>query len=154
MTQFLRAPLLALLLLCAACGTSRNWQEVHTVPMRFAQVWEGVDFVARTDGFLPDPAESDRGLGVYQTRWRRQTLMLGRAGRYRLRAEIRAKEEPEGAWLVRYYIEQQKVDDLARMFTQTEDDWSAAGQFSAREQIFGERLSRRLGTGPDYSPER
>ena len=50
----------------------------------------------------------------------------------------------EEGWLVRYVIEQEKVDDLRRHVSPREEDWSADGQDGEGEAILGERLIRRL----------
>ncbi len=135
---------LPFLLLFAACGTAHDWREVPVGPMVYGQVYDGIDAVARGDGYLPSIPDSDRGLGIYQTRWRHKNLAMGRPGRFRLRAEIMEGGSREQGWTVRFYIEAQKVKDLGKSLDHTEDDWSGDGQDGEREGVFGERLRRYL----------
>jgi len=141
LTAVLLAPVLAL----ASCGTQREFREVTIGPAKFREVYDAIDHVARTDGFLLDPSESDAGYGTWQSRWRNVTLRLGRSGRYRLRAEIQDdKDLRKGYFMVLYCVEKQEVKDLSRADRHTEDDWSPTGQDADREQIFRERLVRQV----------
>jgi hypothetical protein len=134
------------LLLLASCGSVRSWQELSTRPMRQGEVYAAVDQLARADGFLPDAATSDGGLGIWQSRWRHRQIGLGRPGRFRLRVEVMIDEgSPDSGWPVRYLVEQQKVKDLKKSQSPAESDWSADGQDQEREYLFGERLHRRVG---------
>src|ERR1041384_601046 len=49
---------LPFLLLCAGCGTARNWQEVPVKSLNFADVYQGIEEIAK-DGFVPDPDGCD-----------------------------------------------------------------------------------------------
>lgn len=131
-----------LLIPLGACNMAKNWTELRTGPMPIAQVYDNVEFVATSDGFRPSPPDCDRGLGIWQSRWRRRAQQDGRPGRTRLRVEIESLD-PQG-WLVRWYVEQQRVKDLDKAQTPREDDWSSNGQDGEREHLFGARLSRRL----------
>lgn len=139
------AVLLLPVLLLASCGTQREFREVSVGPAKFREVYDAIDRVARTDGFLLDGSESDAGYGIWQSRWRNVTLRLGRAGRYRLRAEIQDdKDLRKDHFQVLYCVEKQEVKDLARADRHTEDDWTPTGQDGDREEIFRERLVRQL----------
>jgi hypothetical protein len=104
-----------------------------------------VEYLARTDGYAPNPPDCDRGLGTWVSRWRYRQIGLNRPGRYRLRAAVLVDEVAEDkSWTVRYLVQQQRVKDLERSHDPAEDDWSEDGQDSEREFLFGERLRRRL----------
>jgi hypothetical protein len=135
----------SLLLLACACNTVKSWQELETGPMTFAEVYDGVDFIARADGFTVSTGESDRGLGIWQSRWRHRQLGLNRPGRFRLRAELEdLGGNGKSGWRVRFYVEQMKVKDLKKSMNPEEDDWSSDGQDVEREFLFARRLSLRL----------
>ncbi len=114
-------------------------------PMTFGECYDGVEFLATRDGFTPDPLVCDRGVGMWQSRWRERQIGLGRAGRFRLKAEVLIDEgSADAGWVVRFAVQQQKVKDLGKSMNPTEDDWSEDGQDSEREVIFGQKLARRL----------
>jgi hypothetical protein len=140
------AALIPVLALLCACGTARQWRELRTGPMKFAEAWQGLVEVAQGDGYIASP-ESDQGLGIYQSRWRPTNLGLGRPGRFRLRAEIEEGVGGEQGWNLRFCIERQRVKDLNRTFDPREEDWSWDGQDGEREAVLGERLRRRLQPG-------
>ena len=135
----------------SACGTRRDFVELRAGERTFGEVWGAVDRVASTDGFRQDTAASDRGLGIYQTRWDRRVLGLGRSGRRRLHCEIVPDRENEDGLMVRFYVEQQRVQDLG-MSTPTEKDWDDAGQDGVYQNIFVERLARFLGLLDEVGP--
>jgi hypothetical protein len=140
----------ALLLACLpACGTSHDWRVIDAPAHSFATVYDAVGELAVSDGFRPDPAVCDRGLGIWQSRWRNRTLGLGRAGRSRLHAEIQKPREDFKGWQLRFYVEAELVQDLDRALDPNEGDWSSAGQDGEREMIFAERVRSRLGLGSD-----
>lgn len=149
----------AVIPLAGACSTAKDWKEVRSAPMPYADVYDGVEAVANGGGLSADRGVCDRGLGIWQSRWRQRTLaMHGRPGRFRLRAEVDVEDGSESAgWLVRYFIEQEKVDDLRRTKDPREEDWSYGGQDTEAEFLFGERLSRRLrsheAVDPDAPPQ-
>lgn len=131
--------------LLGSCRTAFQWQEVRSGPATRAEVYDAVDFVARGDGFLPGPT-CDRGLGIWESKWRYRQLGLGRPGRYRLRSELLIDEgSRETGWSVRFKIEQEKVDDLRKSLDPREQDWESDGQDYEREALFVERLRLRLG---------
>jgi hypothetical protein len=136
-------------LLCAvlpACGTVYDWRELRTGPATQAEVYDAIEFLARTDGFAPAVGECDRGLAVWASRWRFRQIGLGRPGRFRIRAEILVDQgSADQGWIVRFLVEQQRVKDLERSMDPHEEDWSDDGQDTEREFLFGERLRRRLG---------
>ena len=132
-------------LLFVACGTVHDWRELRTEPMPIGSAYEGLAFVASGDGFAVDNSKSDRGLGIWQSRWRPRVLDDRHPGRYRLRAEILVDEgSAQTGWPIRYAVEQEKVKDLRKSVSPQEDDWSRNGQDQEREAILGEKLLRRL----------
>jgi hypothetical protein len=134
-----------------ACSTARKWQEMTVGGLNFAQVYDTVESTARTQGFTPSPADCDRGLGTFQTRWREHQIGLDRPGRFRLVVTIDDRESASKGWLVRWYIEQEKVKDLSRGQRPRDSDWSGDGQDGEREYLFGEQLRRSLRAAPDAS---
>ena len=137
--------LLGLVSLLGSCVTAFNWQEVQSGPATRAEVYDAVVFVARGDGFLPG-SNCDRGMGIWESKWRYRQLGLGRPGRYRLRAELLIDDgSRETGWAVRFKIEQEKVDDLRKSLDPREQDWESDGQDYEREALFVERLRLRLG---------
>lgn len=131
--------------LFAACGTIIDWREIKSDPMPLAECYDGFVYIADKDGFAADTAACDRGLGTWQSRWRQRQIGLGRAGRYRLRAEILIDEgSTEHGWTIRYAIEQEKVKDLRHSLDPGPSDWSPDGQWGERESLLGEKLARRL----------
>jgi len=138
-----------LVLATGACSTAKRWQEMTVGGLNFAQVYDTVDLMARTQGFVPSPTDCDRGLGTYQTRWRLHQIGLDRPGRFRLVVNIDDRESASKGWLVRWYIEQEKVKDLSYAERPRESDWSSDGQDGEREYLFGEQLRRSLRAAPD-----
>lgn len=114
--------------------------------MTLAEVYDGIEFTATRAGLTAAAADSDRGLGVWQSRWRdRYVEGVARPGRYRLRCEILIDEgSAEKGWVVRYHVEQQKVKDLTKSRDPAEGDWSSDGQDQESEFLFGSRLALRL----------
>ena len=140
------APWLLLFSLFASCGSVRNWQELQTEPMSIGEAWSGFTAVATArDGWRVDESATDRGNGVWQSRWRKREMERNFPIRNRLRMEILLDEgSREQGWWIRYVIEQEKVKDLRRHAQPQEDDWSADGQDREGEAILSERLVRRL----------
>lgn len=141
-----RAVLFLPLLLSAACGTVRDWRELRSGPMSYGECFDGLVHVANGAGFTADGSATDRGLGIWQSRWRFRTLPpVGRPARYRLYAEILVDEgSPATGWPIRFAVDQQQVTDLRRSIDPREEDWSKAGQDRETEAILGEALVRRL----------
>ena len=132
------------LLFLVACGTVREWRYLDTEPMSLAECYDGVVFIADV-AYRNDTSVSDRGLGVYQSRWRRRESDYNFPLRHRLRCEILIDQgSSDKGWPVRYRIEREKVEDLRRHRDPQEDDWSADGQDSEAEALFAQRLARRL----------
>jgi len=140
------APWLLLFSLFASCGSVRNWRELETDPMSIGEAWTGfVDIATARDGWRVDESATDRGNGLWQSRWRKREMERNFPIRNRLKMEILLDDgSREKGWLVRYVIEQEKVKDLRRHSQPGEDDWSANGQDSEGESILGARLVRRL----------
>lgn len=142
--------LLWFLPLFASCGTVRDWRELETAPMTVGECFDGIVHVATGVGFTSDDSVTDRGLGVWQSRWRFRTLPpVGHPARYRLRVEMLLDEgSPTDGWPLRFAIDQETVDDLRRSMDPREEDWSDDGQDREKEAILGEALSRRLAPKP------
>jgi hypothetical protein len=142
--QLLSATFVLACLLFGACSTAKDWQELQVGPQTFADVYDGVQEIADSGGFVPSAGDCDRGLGVWQSRWRMRVLdAIGHPGRQRLHVEIK-DGAPDTGWLIRFYVEQQKVKDLRKSMGPSEDDWSRDGQDSETEDLYGQRLARRL----------
>ncbi len=141
--------LLFLPLLFASCGLVRDWRELRTSPMTIGECQDGLIHVATGAAFTSDDSVTDRGLGIWQSRWRFRVLDNRHPARYRLRAEILVDEgDPKTGWPIRYAVDQETVKDLRRSLEPREEDWSSAGQDKEGEAILGERLVRRLAPLP------
>jgi hypothetical protein len=153
--------LAASIVLCAlttACSSFRNWRELRTAPMSLGEAWKGFeDIVGSRDGWTEDRSGSDRGNGLWESRWKERESPMNFPIRNRLRMEILVDEGSRAdGWLLRYAIEQEKCEDLRRHIDPREQDWSSDGQNTEAEAVLGERLVRRL--APDSvevtAPER
>ena len=144
--KLFRSLSLPLLCLLVSCGTVHNWRELQTEPMSLGAAWDGfVEVVTARDGWRTDHSATDRGNGVWQSRWKKREMERNFPIRNRVRMEILIDEgSREKGWLLRYVIEQEKVEDLRRHAAPREEDWSADGQDGEGETILGERLARRL----------
>ena len=139
------ALLLPVLLLLASCGTLHDWQEVKTEKIAQAELFDAIEHIALKNGYTPDVGETDRGLGVFVSRWRRSHQWVGRPLRYRLVVEVDLEEPTqEGGYFVRYAVERQKVGNPSRSMDPREEDWSDDGQESEAEYLFGTSLQLRL----------
>ncbi len=132
--------------LFAACGTVHDWRELQTAPMTLGDCLDGFEHVATGQGFVVDGGVTDRGNGIWQSRWRDRVHPTNRhPARFRLYAEVLIEEGSAAkGWPIRYAVEQQIVDDLRRSIEPREEDWSNDGQDREREAILGEALVRRL----------
>jgi hypothetical protein len=147
--MILRSSFLLLLQLpwFVACSTPYEWREMQSGSATRAEVFQAIDTTAQTDGYMPGSG-CDRGMGLWESKWRYRQLGLGRPGRFRLLVELLLDDgSTADGWTVRYRIEQQMVDDLRRSMDPLEDDWESAGQDFEREELFGERLRMRLNRG-------
>ncbi|GAB4144228.1 MAG: hypothetical protein Fur0037_11970 [Planctomycetota bacterium] len=140
-----------ILLAVASCHTMTQWSELRAGKLPMARVYDEIERIASGDGFRPDIAECDRGLGTWQSAWRYRMRADGHPSRSRLRAEILGAADGSEGWTIRWNIRRQAVLDLRRAGRPGEDDWSADGQDFEREQIFGARLRGRLASlaGPE-----
>lgn len=138
--------LLFLPLLLTSCGIVRDWRELQTAPMTLGECMDGIVHVANGVGFSSDDSVTDRGMGIWQSRWRFRVLPpVGRPARYRLRAEVLVDEGSAAAgWPIRFAVDQEKVEDLRRSIEPREEEWSDADQDRESEAILGEALVRRL----------
>jgi hypothetical protein len=118
---------------------------MKSAPMTFGACYDCNVHIATGGGYGVDLAGTDRGNGVWQSKWRERQLGLGRPGRYRLLAEVPLDEgSTQAGWTVRFVVEQQKVKDLRKSMDPKEEDWSDDGQDRERETLFGEQLVRGL----------
>ena len=140
------APSVLMLSLLASCGSFRNWRELQTEPMTLGDAWQGcVDIVTSRDGWVVDHSATDRGNGVWQSRWKRRETERNFPVRSRLCMEILVDDgSRQEGWLVRYAVEQEICEDLRRHQEPAEEDWSSYGQNTEAEAVLGERLVRRL----------
>ena len=150
------APLLLLFSLLASCSSVRDWRELETEPMSLGQVWNGFTQIATArNGWRVDESVTDRGNGLWQSRWKKREMERNFPIRNRLKLEIFLDEgSREKGWLIRYVIEQEKCNDLRRHSNPQEDDWSPDGQDTEGEAILGERLVRRLAPKSVQMPRR
>lgn len=132
--------------LFASCGLVRDWRELETEPMPIGECFDGVAHCATGMRFTSDDSVTDRGLGIWQSRWRQRVKPpVGHPARYRLRVEILVDEgSAKAGWPLRFAIDQEYVDDLRRSNAPEEDDWSSDGQDRELEAILGEALRRKL----------
>ena len=102
--------------LLASCGTFRNWRELQTEPMSLGEAWQGwVDIVTSRDGWVVDHSATDRGNGLWQSRWKRREIDRNFPVRSRLCMEILVDDGSRNdGWIVRYVIEQEICEDLRR----------------------------------------
>ncbi|MCK5944977.1 MAG: hypothetical protein KAI24_23520 [Planctomycetes bacterium] len=132
--------------LLASCGSVRNWRELKTEPMSLGEAWQGfVDIVSSRDGWVVDHSRTDRGNGIWESRWKQRETERNFPIRNRLRMEILIDEGSRiDGWLLRYVIEQEKCKDLRRHQAPREEDWSPNGQNAEAESVLGRRLALRL----------
>jgi len=122
-----------LLLLSGACGTSFTYQEVDVGIVPFEDVWVAIVEISETDGYPVDASGTDRGLRVFESRWRTRSVPfrvsagVHRGDRRRVHAEMERPEDKQN-WLVRFYVERQVITDITGAFDPQEDDWEAGGQ--------------------------
>lgn len=118
--------------------------------MSLGQCFDGIVHVANGMGFTSDDSVTDRGMGIWLSRWRFRSLPpVGRPARYRLYVEVLVDEgSPAEGWPLRFAVDQEQVEDLRRTVDPREQDWSSAPQDSETEAILGEALVRRLAPTP------
>lgn len=140
------APMIVLFSLLASCGSFRNWRELQTEPMSLGEAWQGwEDIVTSRDGWVVDHSATDRGNGVWQSRWKRRETERNFPIRSRLTMEVLVDDGSRSdGWVLRYAVEQEICKDLRRHREPQERDWSAYGQNTEAEAVLGERLVRRL----------
>ena len=141
-----RALIIVLFSPLASCGTFRSWRELQTEPMSLGEAWQGwVDIVTSRDGWVVDHSMTDRGNGVWRSRWKRREIDRNFPVRSRLCMEVLIDDgSRQDGWIVRYVIEQEICEDLRRHRDPGEEDWSTYGQNAEAETMLGERLVRRL----------
>ncbi|MAD33510.1 MAG: hypothetical protein CMJ88_07110 [Planctomycetes bacterium] len=133
----------------ASCGSFRNWRELQTEPMTLGEAWQGwQDIVTSRDGWVVDHSATDRGNGVWQSRWKRRETERNFPVRSRLCMEVLVEDgSRKDGWVMRFAVEQEICEDLRRHQEPAEDDWSGFGQNAEAEKVLGERLARRLAPG-------
>jgi len=144
----LRRCAVVLPLLLAACATPmREWRDLGERELPFEDVWNGVVETCSRHGFVIDERESDRGRGVFTSRWRTSTMGFGQSRRQRVRAELIPGSEAGArvAWQLRFCVERQTVGDMARSLDPRETDWKPDGQERGMEDIIEAQLRLRFG---------
>lgn len=137
--------------LFASCGLVHDWRELQTEPMAIGTCFDGIEHCARGMKFVADDSVTDRGLGIWQSRWRQRVKPpVGKPARYRLRVEILVDDgSPQAGWPLRFVVDQEVVDNLRKATSPEEGDWSSDGQDREIESIYGEALRRRLAPRSD-----
>ena len=99
----------------AACEGPRAWRDLGERPLPFETVWNAVVETSSRHGFAADNSATDRGRGVFQSRWRTQTQGFNDSHRLRVRAEMERGNEADAGlgWRVRFCVERQSVTDMA-----------------------------------------
>ena len=132
-----------LVALSSGCfGPSFEWREIDVGEVHLGDAWTAVEEIAKVDGFPVDPAGTDRGLREFTSRWRTSELPFRRSNRRRVHA--RFERTDDNGWLIRYYVEQQTVEDISKSFDPEDRDWSAAGQDAETENRFTAKLKSRF----------
>jgi hypothetical protein len=130
-------------LVTAGCfGGSAQWREVNVGKVPLGDAWTAMEEIAAVDGYPVDAAATDRGLREFTSRWRSVELPFRKGSRRRVHARFAQGEDD--SWTIRYYVEVQTVDDIAKAFEPTERDWSAAGQDAETESRFAAKLRTRF----------
>lgn len=131
----------------AACEGPRAWRDLGERPLPFETVWNAVVETSSRHGFAADNSATDRGRGVFQSRWRTQTQGFNDSHRLRVRAEMERGNEADAGlgWRVRFCVERQSVTDMARSMNPRESDWTPDGQERNMEDIMEAQLRLRFG---------
>jgi hypothetical protein len=146
-----RAPFLLLLLsasaIASACAGPRQWRDLGERAVPFEQVWTAVVETSSRHGFAIDHSGSDRGRGIYQSRWRTWAQGFGQTHRLRIHAEMEQGEvvDSRRSWRLRFHVERQTVPDMARSMDPREADWEADGQERDLEDVIEAQLRLRFG---------
>ncbi len=130
-------------LLTSCFGSSFAYREVEVPDMASGVVWSRAVQAVKRHGYKTDVAATDKGLLVYQSRWKGAAGAFRRAERRRMRMEIEHQEG--GVNLLRFYVERQVIDDMGRNLRPREEDWQAAGQHSIDEEVLQAMLRGNLG---------
>jgi len=153
----LRCGVCALLLLSSACATHFDYTEIDVGSVPFEDAWTAVVEISETDGFLVDPAGTDRGKKIFESTWRTQAVPfrvsagVHRGVRRRVHAEF-TRPEDKTSWTIRYYVERQVISDIAGAMDPQEDDWSAGGQDFETERRIAAKLAVRFQPGLEGTP--
>lgn len=132
-------------LLLASCASPVRWREVEH-DAAFESMWNQLVRTATRSGYPANNNETDFGLKQYVSQWRSTPAPFRQGRRTRLHAEFERLDEKPG-WRIRFYMEQQKVTDIAIGFEPEEDDWSDNGQDPGKEDVLLGQL--RLAFGQD-----
>lgn len=147
--------MLLLALVLAACSTPR-YTMLEVGPLNKAEVWRGMTGVAASAQYPPGPG-TDQGLLIFESRWRNTVLQDRHPGRRRLYMDAQPLSGFEHRWVVRYYVEQQKVRERGLLYARSEADWSSDGQNTLEEEEIARKLSRLAASAEqsgDRDPER
>lgn len=143
----------ALVVAATGCfGPRVTWREVDVGDVPLGDAWRAIEEMSAVDGYPTDPASTDRGLREFTSKWRSVELPFRRANRRRVHA--RFEKTDAGGWMVRYYVQLQKVDDIAKTFDPADDDWEEAGQDAETENRFAAKLRLRFSGATEGSDPR
>jgi hypothetical protein len=153
----LRCGVCALLLLSGACATHFDKMEVDLGNVPFEDAWNAVVEISETDGFVMDPAGTDRGKKIFESVWRTQSVPFRisagehRGKRLRVHAEF---TQPEGKtnWLVRFYVERQVIGDMTGSMDPQEEHWDSGGQDFEVERRIAAKLAMEFRPGVEGTP--
>ena len=71
-----------------SCQSPPQWRELRSSEYGFGRLWEEFEDIGRSQGYPPDDQVTDRGLRIYQSKWRTIEAAFGNAHRTRLHAEF------------------------------------------------------------------
>lgn len=143
----LRVAAAAAVCLLAACAVPPRWRDLGERAVPFETAWNAVVETSGRHGFSANDRDTDRGRGVFCSRWRSTTQGFGESRRLRVRAELERGQvvEAQLAWRVRFCVERQAVPNMARSMNPRESDWEADGQETNLEDVIETQLRMRFG---------
>ncbi|MHC4078351.1 MAG: hypothetical protein ACYST0_07905 [Planctomycetota bacterium] len=139
------APWLLTLALVGCSTLPPTYRELEARDRTFSEVWVSLQQVTRRLGYAADRDETDRGRRVFQSVWNTRLTFPRGSTRHRVRVEAERIGPDQPGWLVRCYVEQQKVENIARSVSPRDEDWEPAGQDDHRERVFVGTLRAELG---------
>ncbi|MEZ5963035.1 MAG: hypothetical protein R3F56_04225 [Planctomycetota bacterium] len=129
------------------CAAPPQWRDLGDRAVSFETAWNAVVETSTRHGFTPDDRGTDRGRGLFQSRWRSWTQGFGQSRRMRMRAELERAEAVDESlvWHLRFCVERQSVPDMARSMNPRESDWVSDGQDRDFEDVIEAQLRLRFG---------